>query len=379
MEDVKTYLEQARQATGLDDFGDGGFLEGLERLVHSGRTEARLNLTGEQALGGLIVMLLCQRLRIEDCYARHPEIDEERIENPLFILGLPRTGSTALHCLLGEDTEARVIRNWEGLNPTPPPERATYENDPRIVTMQAFMDAQDEVLPRMKQMLPSTATSPIEDQFQMGYDFKSQIFQAQYRLPGYVRWLNEQADLVPTFEYVKRVLKLLQWRCPPTRWRLKNPGYTLFIDALDTVFPDARYCMTHRDVGDVLPSVADLYAEMSRPNTDHLDKHEIGAICGDWCELGMRRMIAFRDRGHEHRFHDVHFAPFQKDPIPVIAGLYAFLGETFTEQTRDRMLAWRASTPRDKHGNHEYRATDFGLDPQQLRARFNFYADRFTA
>ena len=148
------------------------------------------------------------------------------------------------------------MRNWEAMWPCPPPEAATYHTDPRIAQMEQQMKRRDELTPRMKQMLPSTSTSPIEDQLLMAQDFKSQLFQASYRIPSYVAWLNHQADLVPTFRHVKRVLKLLQWRCPPHRWRLKNPSYSMFIDALDRVFPDARYCMTHRDVASVMASMS---------------------------------------------------------------------------------------------------------------------------
>ena len=377
MQRADAYIEKAKQATGLGELGGEGYREGLERLLDSARLEADLNQAGIAQLEGMTVMLLMKRLEIEDWYARHPEIDDQRIEAPLMILGLPRTGSTALHCLLAEDPAARVISNWEGMNPTPPPERATYQTDPRIAVMQRHMDLRDQVTPRMKQMLPSTATSPVEDQLIMGYDFKSQIFQASYRIPTYVEWLNQTADLVPTFDYVKRVLKLLQWRCPPTRWRLKNPTYSLFIEALDQVFPDARYCMTHRDVANVIPSVADLYFEMGKITTDAPDKLWLGALCTEWTELGMHRMIEFRATGNEHRFFDIYFAPFQKDPFPVLEQLYAHIDEEFTPEARARMEAWRRDTPRDKHGGHDYDAAEFGLDKAALRERFRFYSERY--
>ena len=377
MQQASAYIERAKQAAGLDEFGGETWREGLDRLIGAVTDEARLNQAGIAQLEGMIVMLLTKRLEIEGWYARHPEIDDQQITAPLMILGLPRTGSTALHCLLGEDPQARVIRNWEGMNPTPPPERATYDTDPRIAVMQGHMDRRDRVTPRMKQMLPSTAISPVEDQLIMGYDFKSQIFQASYHIPSYVEWLNHAADLVPTFEYVKRVLKLLQWRCPPTRWRLKNPTYSLFIGALDEVFPDARYCMTHRDVAAVIPSVSDLYYEMNKAAADAPDKHYLGRLSAEWTELGMRRMIDFRARGNEVRFFDIYFAPFQKDPFPVLERLYGFIGEEFTPEARARMEAWRRDTPREKHGGHSYDAADFGLDPAALRERFRFYSERY--
>jgi len=370
-------IEAAKQATGLSDFGADGWQEGLERLVDAGNREARLNEMGIAALSGQAIMLLMRRLEIEDWYSRHPEIDEQEIVAPLMILGLPRTGSTALHCILGEDPAVRSLRTWETMMPCPPPEAATYDSDPRIALMDEQMARREQLTPRMKQMLPSTSTSPTEDQLTMGYDFKSQIFQSSFHIPSYTAWFEDEADLVPTFHYVKRVLKLLQWKCPPNRWRLKNPTYSLFIDALDTVFPDARYVMTHRDVANVIPSVADLYFELSRNNTDTPDKPWMGEVMRLGCEKGMRRMIAFRERGNEHRFFDVPFAPFQKDPFPWLERLYAFLGEDLTPEAVARMKAWRESTPRDKHGLHEYDPADYGLSKEALRQQYAFYHQRF--
>lgn len=377
MIEAGTLIAAAKQATGLENFGVDGWQEGLERLVDAANREARLSDMGVASFSGQAIMLLMRRLEIEDWYARHPEIDEQEIVAPLMILGLPRTGSTALHCLLGEDPAVRTMRNWEAMFPCPPPEAASYETDPRIALMDEQMARREALTPRMKQMLPSTSTSPTEDQLTMGYDFKSQIFQSSFRIPSYSAWFEEEADLVPTFEYVKRVLKLLQWKCPPKRWRLKNPTYSLFIAALDRVFPDARYVMTHRDVANVIPSVADLYFELSRNNTDQPDKPWMGEINRLGCEKGMRRMIAFRDAGNEHRFFDVPFAPFQKDPFPYVERLYAFLGEELTDEAVARMRAWRESTPRDKHGLHEYDPAEYGLSKEGLRAQYAFYHERF--
>jgi len=377
MEKVAALLDRARAATGLEDFGAAGFREGLERLVAAADAEARLNELGRASLEGQIVDLLSQRLQVEHWYAQHPEIDQQQIVAPLIGLGLPRTGSTALSHMLAEDPAVRVLRNWESLQPCPPPEAATQDRDPRIALAEERMARRNRLFPRMKQMLPSTATSPTECQLLMGMDFKSQIFQASARIPGYVRWFNHEADLVPTYRYVKRVLKLLQWRCPPTRWRLKNPTHSMFIGALNQVFPDARFWMTHRDVGSVIPSVADLYYEMSKVFTDQIDKRWLGEVNIEFCELGMRRMIEFRDAGNDHRFFDVHFQPFMQDPLPIIADLYRFLGEEFTATARARMEAWRRAAPRDKHGAHSYDPAEFGLEPERLRERFRFYHQRF--
>ena len=378
---VSELLARATAATSLEDFGENSFREGLERLVVSADTEARLSTRGAAAFDLQIVDMLSWRLQIEHWYRLHPQIEEQEIVAPLIGLGLPRTGSTALSCLLAEDPAARSIRGWEARSPCPPPETATELTDPRIEQAQQAMQRRNQMFPRMKTMVPSSATSPTECQTFTAYDFKSQLFLPFAQLPSYAQWLLHEADLVPTYRYVKRVLKLLQWRCPPTRWRLKSPMHTLYIDALVKVFPDARFWMTHRDIAAVIPSVADLYFEMTRAFSDNVDKTFLGRLNVEMWELGLRRLIAFRDGsagGRENqRFFDIQFAPLQRDPFPILAQLYQFMGEELTSEARTRMQAWRDNTPRDKHGAHNYAASEFGLDTARLREQFRFYSERF--
>jgi hypothetical protein len=370
-------MARARAATSLEDFGEDSFREGLERLTASADAQARFTDRGRAIFDGQLVDLLSRRLEVEHWYAKHPEIDEQQIIAPLIGLGLPRTGSTALSCLLAEDPAVRSIRNWEVQAPCPPPETATEHSDPRIAETARRGAFQNQLAPRLRSMLPTSPTSPSECQNFMGYDLKSHLFQAWANIPDYSEWLHHEADLVPTYRYVKRVLKLLQWRCPPNRWRLKNPAHMVWIEALDQVFPDARYWMTHRDIASVIPSVADLYYELTKGLSDEADPAYLARLNADSWETGLRRLIAFRDAGREDRFFDIHFAPFQKDPFPKLAELYDFLGEPFTDEARRRMEAWRRDTPRDKHGTHTYDAAAFGVDIPALRERFRFYSDRF--
>jgi hypothetical protein len=378
MDRVTSLIGRASTATRLENFGEESFREGLERLIRALDNEARLSENGAAAFEAQIVHFLSQRLQVEDWYRRHPEIDEQQIVAPLIGLGLPRTGSTALGCLLGEDPAVRTLRNWEASTPCPPPETHSEHIDPRIEIARHSIARRAELFPRVQTMFPSSPTSPTECHGLQALDFKTHLFQAQAQIPSYSDWLNNSADLVPTYRYVKRVLKLLQWRCPPQRWRLKNPSHIVFIDALDEVFPDARFWMTHRDVAAVIPSSADLYYELARAFSNEIDKVYLGKLNADTWELGMRRLIAFRNAGSEHRFFDVHFAPFQKDPFQVIERLYDFIGEEFTAEARAKMEKWREQTPRGKHGDHRYDPADFGLSVGMLRERFRFYSDHFA-
>src|SRR5262245_44598016 len=262
-------MATARAETGLDDFGDETFREGLEILVRSLRDEAKLNAVGEIALPQMLVRSLSQRLHIENWYRRHPEIADEPIPRPLIGLGLPRTGSTALSFLLAEDPHARSLRRWEAAEPCPPPSTVA-EPDPRIERATAEGALQQQLAPRLAALVPSTPTGPEECQDLMALDFKSHYFQAFAHIPSYSEWLLG-ADLGPTYRYERRALRLLQWGSAPSPWRLKCPSHLLWLDDLDAAFPDAQFVMTHRDPADVLVSVTDVYAEVARMFSDDID------------------------------------------------------------------------------------------------------------
>src|SRR3546814_615248 len=162
MSGILDLMQRARAASSLDDFGDDSFREGLERLVESADREARLTERGRMGFEMQIVDLLVNRLQVEHWYRLHPEIDQQQIVAPLIGLGLPRTGSTALSCMLAEDPAVRSIRNWEAMTPCPPPQTATEHSDPRIEVAQHMVQRRHEMFPRKKAMLPSSATMPTE-------------------------------------------------------------------------------------------------------------------------------------------------------------------------------------------------------------------------
>jgi hypothetical protein len=367
-------LAAARGATGLDDFGDDSFLEGLERLVRSLRDEASMNAVGKAAVPYLIVNLLTHRLQIEEWYRRHPEIDDEPIAAPLIGLGLPRTGSTALSFLLAEDPDARSLRAWEAKRPCPPP--ATVEGpDPRIAQAEAEDAHRDKLAPRLADLLPSTATGPEECQDLMALDFKAHYFQAFAYIPSYSRWLLD-ADLTSTYFYERRVLKLLQWGTPAKPWRLKCPTHLLFLDHLDRAFPDARFVMTHRDPTEVLVSVADLYAEVGSQFNDVLDLGYLGALNLEHWSTAMDRVVAFRDAGADDRFYDLDFRAMQADPIGEVRGLYTWLDQPVSEAFETGMARWWQGHAADREPNVHPDPSAFGLDLDAVRSAFSTYNAR---
>jgi hypothetical protein len=369
-------IDAACTRTGLDDFGVDSWWEGLDVLVRSTNEDADLSEMGEGVVADQLVGYLVNRLEVEYWYRQHPEIDDQEIVSPLFGLGLPRTGSTALSFLLALDPARRSMRTWESGKPCPPPETATEHTDPRIAAAQAGIDMQEQLFPDFIGMLPTSATGPQECLLTLAFDFRSMVFEGMARIPTYSEWLFA-CDMEPAYRYHRRVLKLLQWRCPPTRWWLKTPSHMHALDALDRVYPDARFVMTHRDIASVIPSVSAVMSALGGMLTDRPDPAYLGRHNTELWETALHRAIAFRDGGGESRFFDIAFADMQSDPIAVVRRLYAWLGDDLTPTAEARMREWWDTNSRDRQGAHSYRPADYGLDIDELRQRFQFYSERF--
>jgi hypothetical protein len=373
---IDELLSRARAETGLDDFGPDTWREGLERLVGSAESEGRFTPSGREAFYGMLVRTLVNRLQIEDWYARHPEIDEQEVHVELLGVGLPRTGSTALSHMLGEESSVRCLRMWEESAPCPPPGWSPAADQARLAAAEQAVGLQEHVEARLRSMLPRSATGPMEDHDMMALEFKAQHFIVAAHIPSYSEWFLG-CDMEPTYRYERRVFKLLQWKTPAPRWWLKSPTHTLFLDAYEKVFPEARFVMTHRAVSKVLPSVADLYYTMLQGGNQAIDPLEVGELNVRQWGLAMDRLLAFRDCGREDRFFDIGFSAFQADPIAEIRQLYRWLDRPLTHETVERMRSWREDNPRDKHGVHTYEAANFGLDDATLANRFAAYGERF--
>jgi sulfotransferase family protein len=374
---VQDLIDAARARSGLDDFGNDSFREGLEHLVESIDRESTLNDLGKLGVPEMLIAQLISRLEVEHWYRTHPEIDDEQIVAPLFGVGLPRTGSTALVFMLAQDPNNRSLRMWEADKPCPPPEYATQHTDPRIAVCAANIEMGLERCPERRVMLPWDAEGPTECLGVMFLDFKFQAYEAFLHVPSYIDWLNSPAcDMEPAYRYHKRVLKLLQWRCPPRRWSLKSPTHMLYINALNKVYPDARFVMTHRHPAQVLPSLADLLWSTRRDLlADPLERWYARHAMEEWA-TAIGRLMELRDRLGPARFYDIAFRNFMADPIREIRGLYQWLGWELDDNTVKLMLAWQANNPK---GSHKVAMEKYGLDEQSIGETYRLYTERFAA
>jgi hypothetical protein len=244
--DEASLLDAARDATGLDDFGDDGWREPLGIFLRSLEEEADLHLLGRILARNEIVRALVNRLEVRTTLLHNPEILEEPIEAPVLVVGTGRSGTSLLHELLAQDPAHRVARTWELLHPCPPPDRATYTTDPRIAAADQEYTFWHLIAPEYRTMHENGGDVPNEDPLIDMLQFASDHFMGSYPVPSYGRWLA-RADLEPVFHAHRRFLQLLQWRCRGERWVLKSPSYLAKLPQFFAEYPDAYAILTHRD------------------------------------------------------------------------------------------------------------------------------------
>jgi hypothetical protein len=225
-------------------------------------------------------------------------------------------------------------------------------------------------------MYDATAVSPTENIDLLGQHFRTQHFDGMAHVPGYIRWWLG-CDMVPAYRHHERVLKLLQWRCPPTRWHLKSPPDLCCLDTFATVYPRARIIWTHRDPAKVLASVCKLIWIVRRMQTDHVDTSQLGREQLMLWSEGVRRALAYRKRAGESHFADVFMRDLVACPIETVAGVYDRFELSFTTEAERRMRAWSAEHPQHKHGALPYTLEEFGLRLDEVREAFHDYTQHF--
>jgi hypothetical protein len=233
-----------------------------------------------------------------------------------------------------------------------------------------------ETFPKMKSLHFETATGPTECIDLMSMEFKTAHFDGMAHVPSYLEWVIG-CDMVPVYRYHRRVLRLLQWHCPPRLWHLKTPVHMLWLPDLSDAYPGAKFLWTHRDPADVLASVCSLIA-YTRSWVSDRPEPAIGEQQVELWAEAIRRAMAFRDAAGEGRFADVWFGDLQSDPVAALERAYADLDLEFSDAARRNMSEWRKQNPPGAHGTHQASLDQFGLEAEAVRRRFDFYLERFS-
>lgn len=379
--DEETLLAAARAKTGLADFGDDAdWREGFALLVRCLNDEAKLNKAGRLIAFGELSRHLENRLRVTDDIKRHPEILDVAIRKPVFMMGLPRTGSTIMHDLLAQDPDNRVPLTWECNYMSPPAEKETYETDPRIADCEAHFERTSRLLiPEFQAIHEMGARLAQECLMLNAFDFKSIIFPNQFWVPTYQRWVMA-SDNLSVYRTHKRLLQYMQWKNPRTRWVLKSTGYFWGLDAILSVYPDAQIVMTHRDPVKLIASHCSLVSVACSMGSDDVNRIEIGQLWSATWEDAMRRMVVFKKSGRADAIgvFDMYFAEMVKDQVAMAKRIYAHFGLPMAPLAEQRMRDFIARNPKERHGTHRYTLEQSGLDPVRERERCRFYQEYFN-
>lgn len=371
--------EASERAGGLHDLGEGPYLDGLNRLVDSLENEARLTPIGRVIGRERILGHTVSRLQYVDDRKRFPEIAAQKIEKPVFIVGLPRTGTTILHDILAQDPATRAPMTWEVMFPSPPPETATFETDPRIERCAATFPDVFDAIPGFKAMHPMGAQLTQECVSMMGETMCTPLFHNQFRVPTYQDWVDDEADLAHVYAFHRKQLQHLQSRHAGERWILKTGAHMWGLAHLLETYPDARIVFTHRDPVESMTSYASLTTLVRTMGSDDVDRKEIAA---DWTrrlQKVVNRTLRVRSAREypEARFLDVLFKDFVEDQFAVVREIYDVFEMPMTDVAEERLRGFIEDNPKGKHGVHAYTPEEYGVVPEQVHASFAEYIERF--
>lgn len=370
-------MEAATAATGFDDFGPDDFEEGLAVLLESYAKDASLTPLGRQLVWDELIGDLCGRLQVVERLRRTPEIREAKLARPVFILGLPRTGTTTLQQLLQQDPDSQVLEYWLGVVPKPRPPRETWAEDPDYQRVAEVLRLTYEADPGLRALHDVSADGPGECRFVFRHLFMDDSYDHTAHLPSYRAWFDEQ-PMDRVYRWYHDVLKLIGHPESGRRWVLKYPPHMRCLKEMFREFPEACVIQCHRDPARVVPSYASLLAHFSSVYEENVDRARIGALAARlWTD---RLAQGIRDRevlGLEDRFFDVHFRDVLADPVGTIEKAFASFRMPLSDTAIQAMQAWIAAHPAGRHGAHDYTAEDFGLDPGELSERFAPYRERF--
>ncbi|MBF6555804.1 MAG: sulfotransferase [Acidimicrobiales bacterium] len=371
--------EASERAGGISDLGPGPFTDPLQLAVDSLESDGRLNPIGRMIARERMIGHTTNRLNYVNDRKRFPGIADERIVKPVFIIGMPRTGTTILHDILAQDPSNRVPLTWEAMFPSPPPEAATFHTDPRIAACAATFPSVELQIPAFKAMHPMGAELTQECVTMMGEAMCTPLFHNQFRVPTYEDWVDDGADWSHVYVFHHRQLQHLQWHHHRDRWVLKTGAHLWGLDSLLERYPDARIVFTHRDPVKSMTSYASLTALVRSMGSDTVDPEEVAT---DWtarlCKILTRGLHVRQTRSYPDAiFYDMFFSDFIRDQFASVAAIYDAFDIPMSDEAAQSMQAFIADNPPGKHGIHRYAPHEFGVVPERVRSEFREYIDYF--
>jgi hypothetical protein len=384
------------------DFGPDDFNEPLALLARAYDEESKLNPFGRMMIHAQLTGVLRARLETEAALNARPELRERPVERPIFVLGLPRTGTTALHHILQQDPANQVLEYWLAASPMPRPPRASWPDNPRYKEAAKGLSTMYWLDPSLKAIHLLTADGAEECRHLLQQTFRDDTFECNSTLPSYSAWYAA-CDMVPAYRRHRDVLRVIDSGndvggsspvgnanasepttgttvpsdAPARRWVLKYPAHLRHLEALLEVYPDACIVQTHRDPARVLPSLCSLVAGWRGIYEDDPDRPAIARWLLELWASTMEQAMEVRLRLGSERFFDLAFEDIVADPLAAVRRTYAHFGLAAGEQAEDSIARFARENPRGKHGEHRYSAADFGLTETMMHDRFAGYLEHF--
>ncbi len=364
----------AERETGLSDWGSDDFWPGYDVLFRALDADDTQTLIGRLSLRMEGLRRLKNKLLLEQALKLHPEILDQPIRRPLFIVGFPRTGTTMLHRLLCQDPRVQVPEYWKLYTPLPM-NVPQSEIDRRIKSAARLQRFADFIAPQWG-IIHSTGTFEPEECVYLLTDNLTYVVRAN--IPAYVeQFLNQ--DHTPVYENFKQHLQALQWEQPNASgaWVLKSPLHLWSMDALLKVFPDARIVQTHRDAKKAFPSWCSLVAALDKMERKSVDLDQVGAVWLDLWQTGIERAKAARAHADSAQFFDVQYTEQVADPMEVVHQIYDYFGDELTSETEAGMREWLSQHGSGRHFSHRYTAEEYGLTNAEIEQAFQGYMKDF--
>ena len=374
------FICRAMEKTGLEDFGGRTFEEGLGALIHSLNHDIDLNEGSAAYFHNQILQLLINRLEVVQLIKKYPEIREERIEKPIFIVGLPRSGTTIVHTLMALDPTSRYLRNFESIGPIcPPPELIPDSVDPRIQACHEGMDKIFSMAPVLRGIngINFMANGTAECQNLMAHEFIHMGWSLGASLFSHGNWVSE-CNMKTAFQWHRRLLQVLQWKLPNERWVLKAPMHLFGLEHLMKTYPDAKIVFTHRNPFDAIVSGVSMVYHWTRFATGQADIKTIADWYSKLWAKGLQRGLKAIKTFDANQILDIFHHELSESPVNIIGSIYDRFDMPLSKAVINRMQTWLRDNPRSKFGRHDHTTSvKEHLNPAKLRERFRFYCDRF--